>query len=131
MQALGGLAVTTVVVHGLKYTVQRERPYKTDATIVPYQYDESPSFPSGHTSFAFSTATSLSIQYSKWYIIAPAFVWAGSVGYSRLHLGEHYPSDVAASAIIGTGSSILSYYGTKWLQGKVRGRRYKAENKTE
>lgn len=120
VQSLGGLAINTVIVYGLKYTMQRERPYKADATIIPYHYDDSPSFPSGHTSFAFSTAASLSIKYPRWYIIAPAAVWAGTVGYSRLHLGEHYPTDVAAGALIGAGSSVISYYGTKWLQQQLK-----------
>lgn len=84
----------------------------------PYEYDSSPSFPSGHVSFAFTTATSLSLQYKKWYVVAPAFLYAGVVGYSRVHLGAHYPSDVLGGALVGAGSSLLSYKANQWLKKK-------------
>jgi membrane-associated phospholipid phosphatase len=72
------------------------------------------SFPSGHTS-GFSTATSLALDYKKWYIVVPAYLWAGSVGYSRMYLGKHYPSDVLGGAIIGIGSGYLCH----WLRKKL------------
>jgi undecaprenyl-diphosphatase len=75
----------------------------------------SPSFPSGHTSVAFSTATSLYLAYPKWYVAVPAFTYAASVGYSRMYLGVHYPSDVLAGAVIGAGSAWLMYKANKWL----------------
>jgi membrane-associated phospholipid phosphatase len=80
----------------------------------------SPSFPSGHTSDAFATATSLSIAFPKWYVIAPSFLWACSVGYSRMDLGVHYPSDVMAGAIIGAGSAYLCYKANRWIQKRRR-----------
>jgi membrane-associated phospholipid phosphatase len=73
------------------------------------------SFPSGHTSDAFALATSVTVAYPKWYIIAPAFTWATAVGYSRMHLGVHYPKDVIAGAIVGAGSAYLSCKINKWL----------------
>ena len=76
------------------------------------------SFPSGHTSFAFCTASSLSICFPRWYVVAPAYAWASAVGYSRLYLGMHYPTDVLAGAIIGAASAWLSHEGNKWLQNR-------------
>jgi membrane-associated phospholipid phosphatase len=67
------------------------------------------SFPSGHTSQAFAIATTLTLQYHKWYVTVPAYLWAGCVGYSRMYLGKHYPSDVLGGAIVGVGSSFLSH----------------------
>lgn len=47
------------------------------------------------------------MAYPKWYVIAPAFLWAGSVSYSRMYLGVHYPTDVAAGAALGVGSTFI------------------------
>ena len=110
-ETVGGLAINTLVTQGLKYTINRERPYdKYPLLIYPYEIERSKSFPSGHTSTAFSVATSLALQYKKWYVVVPAYAWASSVGYSRLYLGEHYPTDVLAGAAIGAGSAWLSHY---------------------
>jgi membrane-associated phospholipid phosphatase len=96
--------ITTI----LKYSINRNRPFITYPEITKKSAAGSPSFPSGHTSSAFATATSLSLAYPKWYIIVPSYTWAGSVGYSRMHLGVHYPSDVLVGALIGTGSAWLT-----------------------
>ncbi len=58
------------------------------------------------------------MAYPKWYIIAPSFAWASAVGYSRMALGVHYPSDVLAGAIIGSGSAYLCYKLNKWVNKK-------------
>lgn len=118
-QMAAGLGATEIITFALKDGVQRSRPFVKYPDIVPYNGKPSSvdySFPSGHTSTAFSVATSISLQYRKWYVVAPAFLYAGTVGYSRLYLGMHYPTDVAAGAVIGAGSAWLSYQGMKWLQ---------------
>jgi undecaprenyl-diphosphatase len=101
-----GLAITATVFTYtlLKYTINRERPYNAYGDIDKLANESTPSFPSGHTSSAFCTATSLSLVYPKWYVIVPAYSWAALVGYSRMHLGMHYPSDVLAGAILGAGT---------------------------
>lgn len=90
----------------LKRIIKRPRPFIQNLNIVPVYRAGSTSFPSGHTSTAISTATALSMAYPKWYVIAPAFLWAGSVGYSRMYLGVHYPTDVATGAAVGVGSAL-------------------------
>ncbi|MFV8334778.1 phosphatase PAP2 family protein [Flavobacterium sp. RSP29] len=110
--------VNAFITTALKHTIKRDRPFETYPDIDQVASTLGYSFPSGHTSLAFATATSLSLAYPKWYIIAPSFVWAGAVGYSRMHLGVHYPSDVFAGAIIGTGSAYLSYKVNKWINKK-------------
>jgi undecaprenyl-diphosphatase len=117
LQTATTLVVTTVSTYGLKYIIRRERPYVAHPEYKPYEYDGSPSFPSGHTSFAFATATNLSLEYPQWYIIVPSYLYAGAIGYSRIHLGAHYPSDVLAGAIVGAASAYVSYKGKQWLKG--------------
>ena len=106
---LAALAVSGGITLILKYTINRDRPFVTYPDITKKSAAGSPSFPSGHTSSAFATATSVSLAYPKWYVIAPSFAWAGTVGYSRMHLGVHYPSDVLAGALIGSGCAYLAY----------------------
>jgi len=113
---LGAAIIST----GLKYSVDRTRPFVTYPYLEQAGSAGSPSFPSGHTSSAFSTATSLSIAFPKWYVIVPSFIWAGSVAYSRMDLGVHYPSDVLAGAVIGSGSAYICYRVNKWLGKKTR-----------
>ena len=112
---LESLVVTEGITYVLKYTVNRSRPFVTYPFIVQKSDGGSPSFPSGHTSFAFGMATSLSIAYPRWYVIVPSMIYASSVGYSRMYLGVHYPSDVLAGALVGAGSSVLTYKVNKWL----------------
>lgn len=110
------LVATVGITVGLKKIVNRPRPfvtysdiYQKDSHVGPY------SFPSGHTSSAFALATSVSLCYPKWYVIAPAAIWAITVGCSRMYLGVHYPTDVLVGALIGSGCAVLSYQLNKKL----------------
>jgi membrane-associated phospholipid phosphatase len=38
-------------------------------------------------------------------VIAPSFLWAGTISYSRMYLGVHYPTDVATGAVLGAGTA--------------------------
>lgn len=115
---LGASAVNSLITNALKYTINRDRPFVTYPDIVRKSHAGSPSFPSGHTSSAFALATSLSLAYPEWYVIVPSFAYAGTVAYSRMHLGVHYPSDVAAGALIGAGCAYLSYVISRSLLKK-------------
>ena len=100
----------------MKYTFDRQRPYEKYPDLIhPVSTEPDPSFPSGHTAAAFSLATSLSINYPKWYVIAPSAVWACGVGFSRINQGVHYPSDVVAGAAIGVGCAFANVYINRWL----------------
>lgn len=101
-----------------KKIIKTDRPYDTYPMIQPVVSEASYSMPSGHTSTAFASATSLSLAYPKWYVVAPSFVWAGAIGYSRMHLGVHYPSDVLAGALVGSGSAYLTYKANQWINKK-------------
>jgi hypothetical protein len=100
-------AITLGATMLMKAVFKRRRPFVQNLKIVAVYNAGSTSFPSGHTSTAFAVATALSRAYPKWYVIAPSYLWAGSVGYSRMYLGVHYPSDVFGGALLGTTTSWL------------------------
>ncbi len=114
------ILVSSLSTWTLKKIVRRERPAVNDPSFVAVTDDHDFSFPSGHTSLAFSMATSLSIKYRKWYIVVPAFLYAGFNGYSRLYLGVHYPTDVLAGAITGSSSAWLTFKLNQWLHRKKK-----------
>lgn len=99
----------------IKYSINRPRPFITYSYLQHVAEGGSPSFPSGHTFDAFTLATAVSIAYPKWYVIAPCYLWASAVAYSRMDLGVHYPSDVLGGMIIGSGSAFLCYKANQWL----------------
>jgi len=110
-----GMGINIAIMEGLKLSVNRTRPaIKHPDLVFQNSQANGQSFPSGHTSLAFNTAAELSIIYKKWYITVPAYAWATSVGYSRMYLGKHYPSDVLGGAILGVGSA----YASDWLNRK-------------
>lgn len=107
----------------VKRTLNRERPYLAHSDLITgKQFPTDPSMPSGHASNAFATATSLSLAFPKWYVIAPSFLYAGAVGYSRTYLGVHYPSDVLAGALLGSATAYFTFKAQKWLVKRKRQR---------
>jgi membrane-associated phospholipid phosphatase len=100
-------AVTLGATLLIKTIFKRRRPFVQNLKIVSVYNAGSTSFPSGHSSTSFAVATALSRAYPKWYVIVPSYIWAGSVGYSRMYLGVHYPSDVFGGALLGTTTSWL------------------------
>ena len=93
--------LSAVIANILKYTIDLPRPYEVYTFIEKLSVGGSPTFPSGHTADAFAFAVAVSLVYPRWYFIIPSLLWATMVGYSRMSLGVHFPSDVIAGAIIG------------------------------
>lgn len=99
-------AVNFLLTTMIKTIIRRPRPFLGRVKINAVYQPHSTSFPSGHSSSAFTTATALSQVYNKWYVIAPAYLYAGAIGYSRMYLGVHYPTDVGAGAVLGTATAL-------------------------
>ncbi len=98
------LGISQLIVAGsvqlIKVIVSRNRPYITLANIIPLKTARDYSFPSGHTAVAFSAA--LTINSSVPLVISIiSFVLAVLIGYSRIYIGVHYPSDVIVGGLIG------------------------------
>jgi membrane-associated phospholipid phosphatase len=94
----------------LKYSIRRQRAYdRYPGDIIQRDTPGTFSFPSGHTTGAFAVATSLTLTYRKWYVAVPAYLYAGMVGYSRMRLGVHYPTDVLGGMALGIGTGLLTW----------------------
>jgi undecaprenyl-diphosphatase len=115
------IAVANATSYTLKKIVNRPRPFDTYPNDIIQKFPtDTPSFPSGHTTGAFTAATSLTLAFPKWYVAVPAYTWATANGFARMRQGVHYPSDVLVGAIIGTGTTILTYKINNYLQRKQK-----------
>lgn len=116
---LGGLVIST----SLKQGFQRPRP-----DLVPHEaYTVTTSFPSQHTMMSAVTYLTLGALLAsvhkgrriRAYIMACAVLLTVAVGFSRVYLGVHWPTDVLAGWAGGATWALLWLAITRWLQ--VRG----------
>ena len=106
-----GLVICNMI---LKPWVGRIRPYdyqwevfqKTIPLLIERQHDFA--FPFGHTIASFEAAVAILIRNKK--LGVPAMILAVLIAFSRLYLYVHYPTDVIASVILGTGLAFLGTY---------------------
>lgn len=91
----------------LKPLVKRIRPFDlVHFTQLLISAPKDFSFPSGHTMVSFASASVIISQNKKWGIYA--FILAFLIGFSRLYLFVHFPSDVIIGAVIGCILGIIS-----------------------
>ena len=108
-----GLIVSGFVNGTLKVLFGRARPY-TNTGSANFQWLESSndfqSFPSGHTTVAFTISTVLASQINRWWATIPLYGLAAATGYSRMYHDKHWASDVFLGAAIGylSGKLIVS-----------------------
>lgn len=112
LSLLFGFIITNLT---LKNFIARTRPFYTIQdlyALIPYPKDYS--FPSGHTTSSFAVCTTLFIMLKKRYSFI-FLIFATLMGFSRLYVGVHYPTDVLCGLIIGVLCAISSYYIIKWI----------------
>lgn len=125
---IAALIICTVLTHFLKRVVFPDelRPIGVLTTrvrtIEGLSVHRIHSFPSGHTSTAFTLALLLAFRLAKtmWTFFFP--VVAFFVGYSRVYLAQHFVTDVFAGALIGIVSAFLSLMVYKWWKERKKGK---------
>jgi len=113
-------AIQSGILYGLKFLIQRQRPlyFLEMASKLSKGPGEilDPSFPSGHALYAFMMATLLGHWFPRYRIIF--FLLAGFIGWTRIYLGLHYPTDVIAGGLLGYGITRLFLYRMNLSLGK-------------
>ncbi len=99
-----------VVSRLLKERIGRERPPLRHPDPEPLVHvPGSTSFPSGHATVAFACAAVLARAAPR--LALPLYALAALVAWSRVHVGVHYPLDVAAGGALG----LALVTGLRWL----------------
>ena len=125
-----GLAISSVINNLiLKELIGRPRPYvlwdeKPEVWLragYTYEWPElikkssSPSFPSGHTSTSIGAAFALLLgcfqkENKKFLAVGiPAFIISLLIGFSRIYVHIHYPTDVIVGAVVGIIGGVIAY----------------------
>ena len=117
MTSLAGALLTS---NALKVLVGRQRP----PMILRVIYEFDPSFPSNHATaaaalygfLAYSAWKIAPNAYAKYTAIAVCVLLILGIGFSRIYLGVHYPSDIIAGFIVGFAFTYLGIRITRALE---------------
>lgn len=92
----------------LKNLIMRPRPFLTgEVSCVRPETATGSSMPSGHTQNVSTWTSIFAYKIKKWWAYILTVLLIAVVGFSRLFLGAHYPSDVAVGVVIGLTISIV------------------------
>ena len=110
------LCITNI---SLKNIIARPRPFHVNPELMTLiKHPSSFSFPSGHTSGSFTAALVLFHLMPK-KIGVPAVVLATMIGFSRMYVGVHYPTDVLGGIVVGIIASTVAILVVRFVKEKV------------
>lgn len=107
----------------IKPLIARERPFIVRPEKLIYMLIPPPgeySFPSGHTFSSFAAATTIALGDKK--IGIPALILAAIIGFSRLYLYVHFPTDVLGGMFLGIllGAAVWYFFSGHKTQDKTK-----------
>lgn len=113
---LFGLICTNII---LKHLVGRVRPWLVVEGLTHLVAEHDPlSFPSGHTCAAFAAGMTWARCAEKSWIKVLCVAQAALMGFSRLYVGVHFPTDVLAGCAVGIFCAWLSFRTETWLKNR-------------
>ncbi|MCL2023291.1 MAG: phosphatase PAP2 family protein [Oscillospiraceae bacterium] len=119
----------------IKPIISRERPFDFDwpqfitngrEFFYPHIIKEMPhslSFPSGHTSSSVAPATALwfiSDKKLRWRLAIPFSVIALLIGFSRIYIHVHFPTDVLGGIVAGIVYGVLAVFAAKGIVALIK-----------
>lgn len=108
------LVFSLIICNGiLKPLFDRIRPYEViEGLKCIVKHADDASFPSGHTSGAFAPAIAMFLAADKKQkpFAFIGILYAALVGFTRLYVGIHYPTDVLVAAAVATLFAIPAYF---------------------
>lgn len=114
--AVESLAISGAATYTLKFATQRARPYSGESSSSwdgPSLKFSDPSFPSAHTTVAFSIASVIAEEYGDNPFVPPvAYGLAALTGLARIYDNNHWASDVFFGGAIGyfVGKAVVRYH---------------------
>lgn len=110
--ALAGMLLNFIAVNVvIKHLVARPRPWLVVEGLNTLLFIDDPnSFPSGHTSAACAFAAALCCELDPAWAKALAVAGAVFMGWSRIYVAIHFPTDVLAGAVIGAACGLLAVW---------------------
>jgi undecaprenyl-diphosphatase len=103
--ALTTLTLSHLVVQLIKRTVSRGRPSTVDRLVSLVAEPDRFSFPSGHATASMSVALAYGMVFPAWSV--PLLLLALLIGFSRVRLRVHYPSDVLVGQLIALATATM------------------------
>jgi undecaprenyl-diphosphatase len=101
--ALATVALSHLIVQIVKRTVVRSRPARVERFVSLVSEPDCFSFPSGHATASISVALIYGAAFPVW--AAPLLLLAVLIGFSRIRLRVHYPSDVLVGQLIAVATA--------------------------
>lgn len=117
---VAGTLTGSIAVALAKWVFGRERPALVDHLVTV----DSASFPSGHaanSAIIYLTIALLAIQViprapARAFLLVATILLVTAIGFSRVYLGVHWPSDVLAGWAFGTLWALAWWAGAGWLR---------------